>query len=154
MTDQEMLENLLDKMSAGSNIVEHAKREMPETSDEMDNMMRKCVIQMAQLFSTQGHSGFSASYASNILDKILRLEPIRPLTGESDEWCWLEYGPDMVAQNKRCSHVFMRSDGSAYDIEGRVFVEPDGCCYTSKDSVVEVVFPYVPTKEYVGVGYE
>lgn len=57
----------------------------------------------------------------------------------------------MTHQNKRCSHVFKDKDGNAYDIDGKVFREPDGCCFTSKDSFVPVTFPYTPKTEYVDV---
>src|SRR3546814_11262809 len=54
-------------------------------------------------------------------------------------------------QNKRCPHVFRDKDGTAYDIDGKVFVEESGGSYTNRDSRVEVSFPYVPHTEYVQV---
>ena len=61
---------------------------------------------------------------------------------------------DGVFQNNRCLRVFKdknRFNGQAYDIEGRIFREPDGGCYTSSDSCVPVTFPYTPKREYVDV---
>ncbi len=59
---------------------------------------------------------------------------------------------DGMWQNKRCFRVFKDSkDGPVYDIEGKVFREPDGACFTNGDSRVAVVFPYTPTREYVDV---
>ena len=148
---EKQLYALLDDLASDSNIVEHIKREMPESDEPMQAMMRSHLIRMGQLFSIEGHSGFSSSYAVSALEKLLRLEPLGPLTGEPDEWTWLDYGDEMKAQNKRCGHVFMRADGTAYDIEGRIFREPDGLCFTGKGSSVDITFPYTPTREYVDV---
>lgn len=145
------LYRLLERLEGDSNIVEHIRCEMPESDDEMQNMMRAHLIRMGQLFAAEGHSGFSASYALAALEKLLNFEPLGPLTGEPDEWAWLDYGDEMKAQNKRCGHVFMRADGTAYDSEGRIFREPGGACFTSKGSAVDITFPYTPTREYVDV---
>lgn len=148
------LYRLLDSLEGDSNLVAHVRREVPGGEDEMQDMMRDHVIRMAQLFSIEGHSGFSAPIAINILNRVLRFEPLGPLTGEDDEWTWIGYGPEMEYQNKRASHVFKRADGTAYDINGRIFCQPDGACYTGRGSCVEVTFPYNPTTEYVDVDYE
>lgn len=126
-----------------SNLVAHAERELPHYADGMQ------IKEMILVFSTQGHSGFSASYARQTLHELLGYEPLGPLTGADDEWTEVADTPDMKWQNCRCSHVFKRPDGTAYDANGRVFREPDGNCYTGAGSRVEVTFPYVPTVEYV-----
>jgi hypothetical protein len=51
-------------------------------------------------------------------------------------------------QNVTCGHVF-KENGEAYDGEGGIFRDPDGSCFTSKDSRVPVTFPYFPNREYV-----
>ena len=142
---------LLDKIEGESNFVEHIRREVPE-GDEMQTAMRDHLIRMGQLFAAEGHSGFSAAYATSCLNKLLRFEPLGPLTGEANEWMEVYQEDDgtPVYQNIRCSHVFKQGD-RAYDIEGRIFREPNGCCYTSRDSRVDVTFPYTPTREYVDV---
>ncbi|MGI9152732.1 MAG: hypothetical protein ACR2IY_02500 [Rubrivivax sp.] len=133
------------------NLMRHAERELPPGDDEMQALMNAQLKELILVFSTHGHSGFSASYATAALEKLLRYKPLRPLTGEANEWN--EVG-DGVFQNNRCSHVFKQADrfnGQAYDMNGRVFREPSGACYTSKDSFVPIVFPYTPTTEYVDV---
>lgn len=138
-----------------SNMVDFAKEELRrlrgDDPDEMQDMMDAHILRMVQAFADEGHSGFSASYAVSILEKVLRFEPITPLTGDEDEWCALDYEPDMAAQNKRCSHVFRRSDGTAYDIEAVIFRDSDGACFTSGDSRRDISFPYRPAREYVDV---
>lgn len=133
-----------------SNYLTYAENELPKPEgDEMQTLMNSQLKEMLLVFSTHGHSGFSAGYAISALKKLLNFEPLSPLTGSDDEWepCSMQRE---VMQNKRCSRVF-KEKGEAYDIRGKVFVEPNGCCFTSIDSRVPVVFPYTPKTEYVNV---
>lgn len=135
-----------------------------DSTDEMNKMMRDNILQMVELFADQGHSGSSAPYAIGILEKVLRFEPVTPLTGEDSEWMEISEG---LYQNNRCPRVF-KENGEAYDIDGKVFWEwytynleegDEGypgtrtfkSHFTSKDSRVPVTFPYTPTTEYVEV---
>lgn len=152
-----------------SNLLTHAKHELDligmtaDSPDEMNVMMRKHILHMMNEFANEGHSGFSASYAINILTKLLDFKPLSPLTGDDDEWTNVrEYGTEPHWQNKRKSSVFKDADGSCYDIDGKVFWEwcmpyeegekPYKSYYTSRDSRVPVTFPYVvpekPIYEY------
>ena len=150
-----------------SSIVEFTKSELDrigmteDNEHEINRFMREHLIHMVEEFSKAGHSGFLASYALNSLTKLLNWEPLSPLTGDESEWTYIATlgDNDMQYQNNRCSRVFKGSDGRAYDIEGKVFVEEcvdgDGVTressYTSSDSRVYVDFPYTPTTEYVRV---
>ncbi len=138
-----------------SNLVDHAEMELEalgmgkDAEDEMNKAMHDYVIEMVKTFSKQGHSGHSAAYAANVIYKLLNYEPLGPLTGEDSEWVDVsEQSGYPLWQNKRCSHVFKNKDG-AYDIEGRIFRDPDGSTWANKDSHVRIEFPYVPTREYV-----
>lgn len=138
-------------LASDSNLLAYARRELPtDGGDEMQAAMNRDLLQVLAVFSLQGHSGFSASYAASALEKLLRFQPLGPLTGADDEW--IDHG--YCKQNNRCSSVFMQPDrfnGQPYDINGRVFREPDGCCYTNYDSFVPITFPYTPKTEYVDV---
>jgi hypothetical protein len=151
-----------------SNILSHAMRELDligmteDSPDEMNQMMRKHILHMMQEFANEGHSGFSASYAINILTKLLDFKPLTPLTGADDEWNEISrsMGGNIRWQNNRRSSVFKDDNGEVYDIDGKVFWEwmpdldengPTGKAhksyYTSRDSRVPVTFPYtVPDK--------
>jgi hypothetical protein len=140
-----------------SNLIDHAKREflalgykpIEEEEDGPNKWIQENVLELLQVFSEQGHSGFSAGYCINTFKKLANFEPLGPLTGKDSEWVEVSNG---LFQNSRCSHVFKRADrfnGQAYDIYGRVFRDPDGYCYTNSDSHVPVTFPYVPKTEYV-----
>lgn len=93
--------------------------------DDYNGMMRKHILHMVKEFCDEGHSGFSASYALRILEKLLAYKPLSPLTGEDDEWTEVTRQNDGVPlyQNKRLSSVFKDGNGEAYDINGKVFWE-------------------------------
>ena len=131
--------------------IEYAKRELAlvnTENDEMQNMMDENILEIIEVFSKQGHSGFSANYAINMLNRLLRFKPLKPLTGEDDEW--RQVGDDWF-QNIRYSSVF-KEGGRAYWSGGRVFSDDGGeTYYSNKDSRVDIEFPFhVPEKpEYV-----
>jgi len=157
-----------------SNLVDYAKSEMDliglTDADEYNAAMRKHILGMVKLFSKEGHTGFSAPYAIDILSKVLRFKPLSPLTGEDDEWIKVrDYGDEPHYQNKRLSSVFKDTNGEVYNIDGKVFwewcklpldKEDPGypgekiykSYYSSRDSRVPVTFPYIvpdqPIYEY------
>jgi len=137
-----------------TNCVKHAKEEFKSLGWDKDEDIQKLicdqVCELLYLFSAHRHSGCSAPYAINMFRKLASFEPLGPLTGEDSEWAEVVDGK--MWQNKRCSHVFKTTDGKAYDSEGRIFREPDGFCFTNRDSKVYIDFPYTPKTEYIDVG--
>jgi hypothetical protein len=152
-----------------SNLIEHAWTEFRaagwcndarQFEDEMQEMICKHILALLEVFSDEGHSGSSASYAINLFSTLAKYEPVAPLTGEDWEWCNIsEYGGregDPLYQNKRCGRVFKDNSG-AYDIEGIVWYdwytdEKTGERYksyfTDWHSRVPVTFPYKLKTEY------
>lgn len=115
----------------------------------MDFEMRKCILDLLDVFSEQGHSGMSAPYAIKIFAKLASWDPLTPLLGTDDEWN--EIG-DNHWQSRRSSDVFKDKDG-AYWSEGVVFWDwysspdidggiPFKSYFTSKDSRVRITFPW------------
>jgi hypothetical protein len=137
-----------------SPLLEYAKNEwtiaFPE-ADEMQAEIGRSVFDVVAAFSLEGQSGFSANYTVNYIKKALRFEPFSPLQGTDDEWNDVsDYGApgdSPLWQNKRLSSVFREGgpDGiwRFYDINGKIFEEPDGARYTSSDSRIFITFPYV-----------
>ena len=137
------------------NLVDYAKDElkrigMIDSGEEYNDLAAEAILDLIELFSSQGHSGFSAPYVAGMFHRLAMFKPASPLTGEDDEWNVSLCGDDSL-QNKRYSAVFKDKDGTAYNIEGKVFTDDGEIWYTSKDSKVNVTFPYVvPDKpEYV-----
>jgi hypothetical protein len=132
-----------------TNLVDWAKEELVRIGgqdDEMQQAMNRDILQIVETFSDQGHSGFSAGYALNIIKRLLNWKPILPLTGEDDEWGETYKGDEeKTQQNKRCSAVFRKNydNSTAYYINGKVFSDDKGeSWYTDRNSFVPVTFPY------------
>lgn len=139
-----------------SNLTDYAKAELdrafPDETDSMQLLAMENVMELIEKFSEQNHSGLSASYVLNLFDRLVRWNPIQPLTGEDSEW-GEPYGDDQTQQNKRCSKVFREhfDNSTAVNTEGKIFIDEDGYCYTCRESRTRVTFPYeVPERpEYV-----
>lgn len=133
-----------------SNMVEHAKRELDlilnkcttEEDREYQQLMNDSILEIVKVFANQGHSGFSARYSINLLEKLLNQSFITPLTGEDDEWNEVGIG---VFQNRRESAIFKQADrfnGQAYYLDGKAFSDDGGqTWYTNQKSFVTVEFP-------------
>ena len=137
-----------------SNLVDYAKEElkrigMIDSGEEYNDCATKAILDLIELFDSQGHSGFTAPYTINTFSRLAMFKPLSPLTGEDDEWDDVGGG---LLQNKRYSAVFKDGkDGTAYNIDGKVFTDDGEVWYGCRDSRVDVTFPYVvPDKpEYV-----
>lgn len=144
-----------------SKLKEHAIRELRlagyktgpnHNQDPMNAMMVNNLLDLIELFSNQGHSGFSALYCIETFSDLAKYKILSPLTGADDEWNNIsEMSGCVMYQNNRCSSVFKDGNGNTYDINAKVFIEADGYSYTNKDSSVPVVFPYTPKTEYITV---
>lgn len=134
-------------------MINWAKRELdlagyPETAnDNVNDWMRKSVLDLMEVFCDEGHSGSSAPFAISLFTRLASWKPLTPLTGEPDEW--MEVGPE-VFQNKRSSSVF-KDEAGPYWLDGIVFWEwftdPDTgerhkLYFTNRDSRVPITFPF------------
>ncbi len=131
-----------------SNLVKHAKEELDragffDEGSDYDGMLGEAVLELIDCFAKQGHSGASAPLTIALFKKVAAFEPITPLTGEDDEWNEVGKG---TFQNKRACNVFKDADGQAYNIDGLVFKNQNGCTFTNSYSRVPVSFPYQPKK--------
>lgn len=116
--------------------------------DEMNREMHDCIFQILRTFQAQGHSGFSGNYLINIVSKLLKFNPLTPLTGEDNEWILM----GNIYQNKRYPYVFKTLGGKVYDSSGRVFVDKAGSSFQCRESQVEIEFPYTPKTEVIHEG--
>lgn len=129
-----------------SNLVDYAKEElkrigMIDSGEPYNDAVSEAIIALIKLFESQGHSGFTAPYTINVFKRLAMFKPLTPLTGEDSEWNEVETG---VYQNKRYSAVFKEKDGKAYNIDGKRFTDDNGeTWYTSKNSRIDITFPYI-----------
>lgn len=91
---------------------DYARQELEllgSADDPMQAEMNKDIMQAVKLFGSQEHSGFSASYAIGAIERLLRFQPLTPLTGKDDEWNEVGEG---VFQSRRCPSVFKDAEGA------------------------------------------
>lgn len=77
---------------------------------EYNSEMSKCILDLCELFGTQGHSGFTASYAIELFTKLAQNKALSPLTNNPAEWedmsSYSDDKPGTLYQNKRDCTVF------------------------------------------------
>ena len=137
------------KRAARSNLLAHARKELelkfpddPEADGfDMNQAMREATENLMFIFALEGHSGFSASWAITVFERLARYKPLSPLTGDDDEWNQVA---DDMWQNRRCSNVFKDSSGGAYVSDHYIFEEPSGARFTGFGSQKRIAFPYTP----------
>lgn len=130
-----------------SEMTSHAMRELTQAGffdadSDYDGMLGPAVLRLVQTHAKENHSGFSSSIALSLFERVVRGEPLSPLTGEEKEWS--EWYEGEVRQNLRCSKIFQRKDGTAYTLDAVIFLDPNGASFTSKDSIRDIEFPYMP----------
>jgi len=117
---------------------------------DYEGMIGEAVKELLLTFQKQGHSGFSAQLTANIFHKLIKGEPLSPLTDDPNEWMEIN---DSLLQNTRVSTVFIdkKESPKPYTIEGKAFSDDGGKSYfTSRDSRVYFDLPGLPPKtEYI-----
>lgn len=102
-------------VTEANNLVVHARREL-QLLDE-DPTVIEWYIRVIKEYASFGHSGGSAWATTAILEKLLRYEPLTPITNDPSEWFYHgpdQYGVDGVWQNKRDSRLFSNDEGKTY----------------------------------------
>lgn len=131
-----------------SNLLNYAKKELDVLDDgsEMQKEVNKDILDIVRVFSSQGHSGFSGSYALRMLNKLLQFYPLTPLKGTDEEW-----GTEADdKQNKRYYSCFKDENGAAFDTARFSYCDPgDHCSYFNSGLSYKVKFPYMPRESYV-----
>lgn len=151
-----------------SNLINHAKRELlklgykpiEECEEDIDKWIQENVLELLEVFSNQGHSGFSAPHVINLFKKLANFEPLSPITCTDDEWND-PISNDETYQNNRCSAVFKKSkDGKPYYLDAIVFKNQKGITYTgsafnSRNERIKsrqmIKLPFIPKTFYVDV---
>lgn len=76
------------------------------------------IIKIVQAFSDMGHSGSSAVFVMDTVDRLLHFKNLKPLTAHPSEWqyhdaeTWGE--PGGIWQNRRNSEAFSHDGGIHY----------------------------------------
>lgn len=107
-----------------SNLVNHAKTElekagMMDKNNAYNYAVAESVLELMEVFSKQGHSGFSASMTREIFDKVSSFKVLSSITSNPDEWMdRTEESGEPMWQNKRQPSTFSRDGGKTwYDLD-------------------------------------
>ncbi|WP_255306499.1 hypothetical protein [Streptomyces sp. Wb2n-11] len=98
-----------------SNLVAHARRELRIIGEDRDTIRGLCKV--VQAFANMGHSGSSAHFAAQYLDKLLRYQPLSELTDDPAEWIDRHaegMAPSPLWQSVRNSEAFSQDGGKTY----------------------------------------
>lgn len=83
--------------------------------DEMQNLMCNQVLELLSVLDTHGDSGFSIQYKLSLLNKLIRFQPIKPLTFKENEWRTdIIDSFDNSRQNIRDSRYFLYLNGDIH----------------------------------------
>ena len=106
-------------------MIEKAKYELDllldKCEDEEERKMQKIIndnaLEIVKKFCEMGHSGFTAEYEINMINKLLRQQNLTKLTLDDDEFIEISNG---IFQNKRDSRIFKSKDkfnGKPYNVD-------------------------------------
>jgi len=117
-------------------LVKFARRELElaglfDKDSDYDGMLGGSAIELIEVFSKQGHSGFSAGIMSDLFDRLSRYKPLTALTADPEDW--MEVG-EGTWQCKR-SHSCFSEDGlkTYYDIDDGGRENPKEFAVSGKD---------------------
>lgn len=126
----------------------------------IDLSMKNCVLELIDLFSSQGHSGFSANECVNLFNRLARMEPLQPIMCTDDEWTDVsDISGEPLFQNKRHSAVFKKGkDGKPYFLDAIIWTDEDGCGFTGTVEGIwsgqPIKIPFTPKSFRVSVNSE
>lgn len=102
---------------------EHAEYELKasglfDSDADYGGMVPEAVLALIDVFSSQGHSGGSASLVLTIFNKLAHYQNLTPLTDNPEEWHFHEENISGVKggfwQNKRNGEAFSNDGGKTY----------------------------------------
>lgn len=111
----------------------------------MQQEANKEILELIDVFSKQGHSGFSASYVSYMFNKLANYKILSPL--KDTGWNEIENG---YYQNDRLSSVFKNDTYGTYDVDAfKIKYENMKSLFTNGTYVYKVDFPYYPPEQII-----
>lgn len=166
----EDIERLYSLMGSPGKLDPWLKREIDVACKDECGYGRACYNSAAKAYMSlakDGHSGFSIMATKSILNRMIMHKPLKPLTGEDDEWGDLiDKRDDFVCyQNKRCSSVFkyVYDDGRVeyHDVDQFRGVDINNNSCFSSGLIAEIGrelrpinMPYAPSNEPIYIYVE
>lgn len=131
-----------------------------DNCDGIDLSMKNSVLELIDVFSRQGHSGFSANECVNLFNRLARMEPLKPIMCTDDEWFDVsDISGEPFFQNKRHSAVFKKGKNEKpYFLDAIIWVDEEGCGFTGNVegiwSAQPIRIPFTPKSFRVKVDSE
>jgi len=114
--------------------------------------LASAIVEIGKLLDSRELSTDDVVKCAALMEKLIKVEPLTPLTGDEDEWIAVDSEWDM---NLRCKRVFREKEtGLAYDIHAKLFIESIGGkkrVFNDSNSRVIISFPYTPKTEYIEI---
>lgn len=90
-----------------------------DSYDKYNEMCGEAVLELIDVFSEQGHSGFSASMVLGMFTEVANYRPLGPLTNDPDEWQQVNSGSGAHRdptywQSRRRPDAFSEDGGHTY----------------------------------------
>ena len=164
--DIEDIINEQEESPEDSSLFTHAIEELNivlPCDGDMNDIVRKDVLELLKVFSKQGQSGFSAPYVINLFSKLAKFEALAPI--EDVEEHWMNVDDRGTFQHRRCGGLFKKADGKCHYIDAVIWKTPTGSCFggsamfngtlielhTKIRSSLNVKFPFTPKTFYIDV---
>jgi hypothetical protein len=106
-----------------SPLVTYAREELEraglfDPDSNYGGMLGPAALDIVKVFASQGHSGTSAEIVTQLAVRLMRFQPLSPLTFDADEWIDHTEKGMPLWQNRRKSTVFSDDNGlSWYDLD-------------------------------------
>jgi len=103
-----------------TNLTDYATNELNlaglmDPDSDYDGMLGRAALEIVKLFASQGHSGMSASIVTELAGRLMRYEPLTPLTYGPEEWMNVsDMSESPMWQNIRKSDVFSVDRGETH----------------------------------------
>lgn len=105
----------MPRTTTDSPLVAHARRELALMGE--DQWITDGLCKVVAAFAEMGHSGFSAAHCAAYLDRLLRCQPLTPLTDDPAEWQdRSEISGTPLWQNIRDSRAMSTDGGRTYTL--------------------------------------
>ena len=117
--------------------------------DDMQEDICNGTLKLIEIFSEQGHSGMTAPYAISLFEKLASWKSIADITANREWWNGDIGSGNMVQSRIQCDVFSTEEDlkkNRAYFLDGIIFKDRDGCCYTNSKSRVWFDLPGLPPK--------